>query len=262
MKWLLIVLVAACGGNNEQAKKKTPEELKSAWGAKVKAKLDKVVAAAKVASGGDLGTPGDAKLALDFEWEDATAHPNAIAVQIDDVQSATEPRAVQKDPNADAWKNAEEGKPIVVTLDSEKHARFTFQTDYKSHVFKAKALLSVPKAGDEYPEYVYDQFVNAKYLLVVTPGDVQWAVAEGSTFQPGAAPMRAVLVDIETAKPLGGFEATAHNSKEIKVTETKSGMNTKDKLDDDLRGASGKAIVEGINQRWPGSKTPILSWGF
>lgn len=264
MQWLLIVLVAACGGSNEKpaAKEKTPEELKAAWGPKVKARLDKVIAAAKAASGGELGTPGDAKLALDFDWDDAKAHPNAIAVQLDDVQSATELRAVPKVPGPDdAWKDFADGKAVVITPESEQHARFTFQADGKSHVFKAKALLGVPNASGQYPEYVYDQFVNAKYLLVVTPGDVQWAVASGSTFQSGTAPMRAMLVEIDTAKPLGGFETTAHNSDKVTVNETKSGLNPKDKLDKDLRGASGKAILEGITQRWPGAKTPY-DFGF
>ena len=262
-KWLLIAIVAACGSNEKAApKKKTVEELRSVWGAKVKKKLDKVVAAAKGASGGELGTPGDAQVALDFEWDDEKAHPNAFAVQIDDVQSATEPRVVVKAPGPeDAWQLAADGKPVVITPEADQHSRFTFQDDGASHVVKAKALLGVGGGGGEYPEYVYEQFVDAKYMLVVTPGEVQWAVAAGETFQTGSAPMRAVLIEIDTAKPLGGFEVTAHSSEKVMVAETKTGTNAKDKLDRDLKGASGKAIVDGIKQRWPGAKTPY-GWGF
>ncbi len=260
---LVLVLVAACGNEKPAApKQKTLEDLKPVWGNKVKAKLDKVIAAASAASAADLGAPGDAPLTLDFDWDDAKAHPNAIAAQIDDVQSATELRAVPEPQTADeAWNAAAEGKPIEIKPPSEQHGRFTFQDDGKNHVFKAKALLGVPNTGGQYPEYIYDQFVNAKYVLVVMPGDLQWAVAEGSTFQSGSAPMRAILVEIDTAKPLGGFETTAQSSDKVKVTETKSGTNTRDKLDKDLQGAAGKAIVDGIQQRWPGAKTPY-DWGF
>src|ERR1041385_1663469 len=92
--WMCMVVLAGCGHHDAQpkAKPKTADELKKDWGAKVQAKLDKVVAAAKAAEGADLGAPGDGKLALDFAYDDDKDHPNAIAVQSDDVLSATAPR--------------------------------------------------------------------------------------------------------------------------------------------------------------------------
>src|SRR4051794_39017398 len=93
--WMSIVLLAACGhssGDPSAVKDKPPAEVKQAWSSKVQARLEKLAAAAKAAAGGELGAPGDVKLALDFDDDDATKHPNAIAVQLDDVQSATEGR--------------------------------------------------------------------------------------------------------------------------------------------------------------------------
>jgi len=262
-----IAVVAACGrsgGHNVVKKDKTLEELKPVWGAKVQAKLDKVIAAAKAATSAELGAPGDAQLALDFEWDEEKDHPNVFAVQIEDMQSATELRPTpppQPSLADEAWKAAEEGKPIVIKPPEPSHPRFTFQDDGHSHVFKAKALLGVPNTGGQYPEYVYDQFVNAKYMLVVMPGEVVWPSAEGATFQTGGAKLRAILVEIDTAKPLGGFETTAQNSDKVLVNDlTGPAERIQAKLDKDFLAESGTAVVKGVEQRWPGTKTP-LDWG-
>lgn len=255
--WLLIGLLAACGNHEGKAppKQKTPEALKQEWGAKVQAKLDKVIAAAKAASGGNLGAPGDAKLVLDFDWDDEKAHPNAIAVQVEDVQSTTEVRAAPAPlPTVDA-----DGMPII-RPPSRPHPRFTFQEDGQNHVYKAKALLGVPGASIVVPASVYDQFVNAKYLLVVTPGEVHWPDVSGATFETGSVALRAMLVDIDTAKPLGGFETTAQSSEKVVVNTKRSGQTAADKLDQDLMSQASKAIAKGIEARWPGSKPPVLGW--
>jgi hypothetical protein len=255
--WMYAFLIAACSkGDAPKPPVKTTEQLKQEWGAKVSAKLEKIVAAAKAANGADLA--GDAKLTLDFDWDDPGRHPNAIAVQIDDVQSATEHRPEPKSGTPsyeEIAKKAEAGEAIMPP--GVAHPRFTFQDDGTSHVYKAKTLVGVIKEQGQYPEYVYDQLVNAKYVLVVTPGEVTWPSASGEKFQGGTAAMRAVLVEIETAKPLGGFEAVGVSSDKVFVRASANDDQLQSKLDADLIAESGRAIVKGIEQRWPGAKTPL-----
>jgi hypothetical protein len=267
--WMCIALVAACGRDGKgpvEKKQKTVEELKAAWGTKVQARLEKVVAAAKAASGAELGAPGDAQLALDFEWDDEKAHPNAFAVQLDDVLSATEPRPapVKPDPAAEIEKAMAEGRTPVFDL-GPTHPPFAFKGAGYFHVQKAKGLLGIPTAFAS-PEYVYDQFVNAKYVLVISPSDVTWPKATGMDFETGSARLRAVLIEIDTAKPLGGFEATAHNSSEVRVPEAPTGVNAdlqkyddsvQRKLDTDFLNELGKPVAKGIETRWPGTKRPL-----
>jgi hypothetical protein len=259
-----LVVIAACGregGHNAAPKQKSLEEIKAAWGAKVQAKLDKVIAAAKAASGGELGAPGDAQLALDFQWSDPTSHPNAFAVQLDDVQSATElpkpPPAF--DPAAEIEKAAAEGRTPNL-MPPMRHPLSAFQSNGNNHVYKAKWLLGVPGTAGQYPEYVFDQFVGAKYMLVVTPTELTWPAApNGSSFQSGRAKLRAVLIDIDSAKPLGGFETSADSSDKVKITSDTHDQAMQDMIDKDLLAESSDAIVKGVEARWPGAKTP-LNW--
>lgn len=262
--WIWIAVLAACskGGHNVAPKERPPEAVKAEWSPKVQAKLAKIVAAAKAADGADLGTPGDQKLALDFDWDDA-AKPNAIAVQIDDVQSATAPRPKPPAaPTADAaWNAAAEGKPIA--LPGPPHPRFSMQEDRYNTVYMGKQLLGIEDSSVA-REYVYDQLVSAKYVLVVVPGEVTWADPSGSKFEGGHVHMRATLVDIDAAKPLGGFEIDGVSSDKVLVdesslTDPKYRDQLYAKLDRDLLIESSRAIVTGIAQRWPGAKTP-LGW--
>jgi hypothetical protein len=259
-----VVVVAACGhegGHNVAKKQKTLEELKPLWSAKVQAKLDKVIAAAKAAGDGELGAPADPALALDLEWDDEKAHPNAFAVQLDELQSATElaPTPVPFDPAKEIEKAMAEGRtPDLVPR--MRHPRFTFQSDGHSHVFKAKWLLGVPNANGQYPEYVLDQFVNAKYMLVVTPSEVAWPGApSGVDFESGRVKLRATLIDIDTAKPLGGFETTATSSDKVRLSADTHDQAMQDTLDRDFIAESSVAVVKGVAARWPGAKTP-LTW--
>src|SRR3954469_3184378 len=112
--WLALVLVAACGhssGDKPTVREKSPEDVKKEWSPKVQAKLEKIVLAAKAAGAGELGAPGDAKLALDLQL-DEDAHPNTITVQSDEVESATTPRPkpLTQEEATQAWvKATEEG---------------------------------------------------------------------------------------------------------------------------------------------------------
>jgi len=263
--------LASCDKHRDQPKpeEKTPEQVKSEWGTKVQAKLEKIVAAAKAADGADLAAAGDAKLALDFDYNDAAKHPNAIAVQVDDVQSATAARPKPPAKSDDLWQRAADGKPIELPSMSHHPARFALQTDRGNHVYTAKQLLGIEE-GSVAPAYWYDQLVNAKYLLVVTPGQVQWPTIDGTTFKSGSVPLRAVLVDIDTAKPLGGFETTATNSDKVLVSKNdmaKAFIDDKARervdaaLTKDFLHEAGRAVIKGIEQRWPGAKTP-LDWGY
>lgn len=275
--WVCLALVAACGrdgGGQSTAKEKSVDELKAVWGTKVQGRLEKVVAAAKAANGAELGAPGDAQLALDFEWNDAKAHPNVFAVQADDLLSATEARPVpvKKDAAAAAAaeivKAAEEGRDPVVNVEAimePSHPAFALTSGGYGHVEKAKGLLGIPTAFAS-KEYVYDQFVNAKYVLVISPTDVQWPKVGGSTFESGMAKLRGVLIEIDTAKPLGGFEVIAHNSEKVRVPPAPTGVNAdyqkyiesvQRNVDNDFLGELGTAVVTGIETRWPGSKTPV-----
>lgn len=257
--WLSIaVVLVACGkdGSAPPAKKeKTADEVKQEWSARIKSKLEKVVAAARAAKGAELGAPGDATRALDFNWG-KDAHPNAIAVQIDDVRSATAPRAKAT--------SADDPLAKAAAL-TRQHPRFSFQEDNADPVYEAKQLLGI-EDSQVLPEFVYDQFVGAKYILVVTPGDVTWPEEDGSTFKPGNAPLRAILVDIDSAKPLGGFDAVGRSSDKVLVEEKSlvepgNSAELAKKLDQDFMEQAGHAIVKGIEQRWPGAKTP-LDFGF
>jgi hypothetical protein len=274
MIWLAAVFgLVSCDKHRDQPKpqEKTPEQVKSEWGTKVQAKLEKIVAAAKAADGADLVAIGDAKPALDFDYDDAAKHPNAIAVQVEDVQSATAARPKPPSPpkNDDLWQRAAEGKPIEPPSMSHHPARFALQTDSCNHVYDAKRLLGIEE-GSVAPAYWYDQLVNAKYLLVVTPGEVKWPTIEGTTFKGGSVRLHAVLVDIDTAKPLGGFETTATNSDKVLLSkddmakafiDDKARERVNAALDKDFLHEAGRAIVNGIEQRWPGAKTP-LDWGY
>jgi len=266
---MVIALVTACGrgGENAPAKKeKSVEELKAEWGTKVQARLEKVVAAAKAASGAELGAPGDAQLALDFEWNDPKAHPNAFAVPLEDVLSATEPRPEppKYDPAKEIEKAMAEGRDPVLTPPTN-HPPFTLVHGGFHHVERAKGLLGIPSASAS-PEYVYNAFVTAKYVLVVTTLGMAWPEAAGKDFTSGTAKLRAVLIDIETGKPLGGFEATSHNSDKVRVPSAPTGVNAdlqryfdsvQRTLDNDFLDEVGGAVAKGIETRWPGSKVPI-----
>jgi hypothetical protein len=260
MKRVLLIasLATACGGRDVEHATRTVADLKSQWGPKVQVKLDKIVAAATAASGGELGALGGPTLALDFVWDGPTNHPNALAVMSDDVQSATAARA--EAPKPDTYEQLAKGEPVNLAA-LMPHRRFTFQDDRNNHVAHAKVLLGVPGAGeDQYPDYVLDQFVTAKYLLVVTPGDVTWASLSGGTFHTGSAPVRAMLVEIDTATVLGGFTTTAENSDKVRYDDDRVGGSADERLDKDLLVETRKAIVKGVQQRWPGAKTPP-SWG-
>lgn len=268
--WVLVALVAACGrdGGQNAVKEKTRAELTAAWGTKVKDRLDKVVAAAKAASAADLGAPGDAQLALDFVHREGK-HPNAFAVQFDDVQSATEPRPPPPPPYnaaAEIESAMAEGRDPVFKRPRPPHPLFTFQADHDSHVSVAKDLLGVIAAGSGSAdtanlrygdEEMLEQFVNAKYVLVVTPTDVQWPeLPSDDEFVPGKATLRAMLIEIDTAKPLGGFETTAQSSDKVRVLETADYDAVARKVDGDFLAEASTAVAKGIETRWPGAKAP------
>lgn len=266
---MVIALVAACGrGGEKAAPKKEPsvEELKATWGTKVQARLEKVVAAAKAADGAELGAPGDAQLALDFEWNDPKAHPNVFAVQLDDVLSATEPRPapVKNDPAKEIEKAMAEGRDPVFKFEPS-HPAFSLNHAGYDHVAKAKGLLGIPTAFPS-PEYVYDQFVNAKYVLVISASDVKWPNAGGNSFETGIAQLRGVLIEIDTAKPLGGFDVKAESSDKVRIPKPPTGVNAdlqkyqesvQTKLDNDFLNELGGSVAKGIETRWPGTKTPL-----
>jgi len=263
--WIALIALAACGhaGCDKSAAKKAPEDVKKEWSPKVQAKLEKIAAAAKATtSTSELGAPGDAKLGLDFDHVDAAKHPNAIAVQLDDAQLEPRPKPpTLEQQGAVAWANASEGKAVAPPGPS--HPQFTFQNEYSNRVFEAKQLLGIEDSRIA-SEWEYDQLVNAKYLLVVVPGEVQWPSAEGSTLLPGNVPFRATLVEIDTAKPLGGFESAAHSSSEVTVKYDRDhdlSEAAHHQLEENFLSEYGKAVVQGIQQRWPDAKMPILAWG-
>jgi hypothetical protein len=103
-------------------------------------------------------------------------------------------------------------------------------------------------------------------MLVVSPRDVKWPTVGGMSFESGTAKLRAVLIEIDTAKPLGGFEVMASNSDKVRVPSPPTGVNAdlqkysesvQRDLDDDFLNELGTAVVTGLEARWPGTKTPI-----
>ena len=218
--------------------------------AKVAARLDKIVAAGKAADGAALA--GD-NLALDFEWDAPDRHPNAVAVQSDQIADA---KSVPADaPKASVGFDDLASGTDVKPEDLAPHPRFTFQDRSHDHILQAKTLLGVAGAKGNGYAYMPEQLVAAKYVLVVTPREVKWAYATVGTFVGGHVKMTAVLVDIDTGKPLGGFEATAESSDKVK-TYDKTFSNAQERVDVDLMTQASTAIIDGIKKRWPGAKVP------
>ena len=220
--WMAVIALGACGcsGGEKSTAKKPPEQVKNEWAPKVQAKLEKiVVAAAEASASSDTATPspGGAKLVLDFDDGDATKHPNAIVVQLDNAGLTARPKP--QDQQADMWdKLSQADAPI--TVPGPPRPLITFQSDHRNRVYEAKQLLGIEELGrgDELaPEWHYDQLVNAKYVLIVTPAEVEWPTTEGSDLIPGKVPFRATLFEIDTAKPLGAFESAAKSTDKVSV---------------------------------------------
>lgn len=244
----MAVMAAACGkgGGGDKPAPVAPD--------KVAAKLDKIIAAAKASDGAALGAPGD-NLALDFQWDLSDLHPNAIAVQSDQVVDAKTVPQPPKGKDAVAVINA--GSDLNPE-DFVEHPRFSFQSDSHDHILQAKTLLGVPGAkGNGYP-FMNAQLVAAKYVLVVTPHDIKWPYSTVGTFAGGHVKMTAELVDIDTGKPLGGFETTGASSDIVK-TYDKTLANAQERVDADFLVQASHAIAKGIQQRWPSAKVPE-SW--
>lgn len=241
------ICVVACGSSS---KDKTREQLAKEYGPKLDARLDKLVAANRAgrAALDALGAPGDAQLALDFNFKAADRHPNAIAAHTEDLEDAKKPAA-----SDDPGDRILSGGPKLVFAENDDN-----------HVYLAKSVLGVEKLVSYYHEYPLKQILDAKYVLVVYPKSFTPPSTGlgGSDFKPGAAAATAVLVEIETGKALGGFDVTATNSEEVSVNVRKrdGASDAEDKIRDDLYAQIGKAIADGISKRWPGAKTPS-NWG-
>jgi hypothetical protein len=246
---LLIVALVVAGCGKSGPKEKTVDDLRTEYKPRIEARLEKLVAAdragkAAIASG--LGQPGDSKLALDFEYQADTHKPNAIVAHTEDLEDAKKPAQSAK---------PEDRGPLT-------GPKLIFAENDRNHVLLGKSLIGIEKGGFQH-EYMTRQLVDAQYVLVVYPTSFKPAMAIGSSFTPGTATGTAVLVEIESGKPLGGFEFTAQSSDEIHVSVSKrSGTsNADDKVRDDLYSQTGKAIANAIKVRWPGAKVPT-NWGY
>jgi hypothetical protein len=194
-------------------------------------------------------------------------HPNAIVVQVDDATIAPRPLPPSKEQLAgaawDEMAKTGELKDEQVAALIKPRPRFTFQSEHRNRVYEAKQLLGI-EDGQVGPEWHYAQLVDAKYVLVVSPSDVHWPTAEGNALTPGTAMFRATLVEIETAKPLGGFQSATKSSETISVEYDRDHALDEAatrKFEQDLMSRYSQAIVKGIEERWPGSKVPTLAWG-
>src|SRR5215203_2282700 len=121
---LVAICVVACGGGSTD---KTREQLAKEYGTKLEARLDKLVAANRAgrAAIDALGAPGDAQLALDFDFRAPERHPNAIAAHTEDLDDAKQPAASDKPGD-----RILSGGPKLV-----------FAEDDSNHVYLAKSLL-------------------------------------------------------------------------------------------------------------------------
>jgi hypothetical protein len=55
--WVAVIVLAVSGCSGEKSARKTPEQVKKEWSAKVQAKLQKIAAAAVAGSAAELGAP-------------------------------------------------------------------------------------------------------------------------------------------------------------------------------------------------------------
>lgn len=230
--WLaaLIIGLVACGKDSTP---KTRQQLQKEYGDKLTARLDKLAAASLAGRVGmsSLGTPGDQQLALDFTVLGEKPKPNAMAVHTGDIE----------DPKAAAT-----------------YTDVVFAEDMYNQVKNAKYVLGVEPSMSHAREDHVKQVLDVKYVLVVYPTEYRAPRAGLSDFTPGLARGTAVLVEIETGKPLGGFEFAASNDEEVfvKVRQSDGASDAEDKVKKDLWANTGKAISEGIAKRWPGAKAP------
>ncbi len=228
-----LAIVAACGKG--PPKSKSSDELKTEYGARMEPRLAKLYAA---------------KEANEFA-SDANV-PN-IVVHVGTDTLVAEATDLVKEPNrrnTDRYDQTSE--PGLFPLDDNP-------------VFNARSLAGSEKgyisATDE-PDYKL--VLEAKYVLIVnTQWDSYGAAAGGvSTFVPFKVHGRATLAEIETAKPLGGFEFSATNSPELTsrtYTSPASGTTNDAQrvVREDFVKQYRAAISSGIKTRWPGSTTTL-----
>jgi hypothetical protein len=244
MKTLVVALgflaVVGCGGGK---KTKTNGDLQNEYGAKLKPRMEALIAAGKVAdqNRGTLGAAGDPPAGIDVDYNEDDHAGNTVIAQFDDLASLTE-----------------DAKPA-----------FRFSDLSNDEVRTAKSWTGAKvglQSGDwSVFEPALQHVVGAKYVLVVFPNLIappSMGIG-GTSFTAGQASATVVLVEIDGAKPLGGFEVKATNSGEI-MTKKSSGLGAGEqkqrKIEADLAAQLGKEIADGIRKRWKGAKAPY-NWG-
>lgn len=105
-------------------------------------------------------------------------------------------------------------------------------------------------------ELLLSECERAEYLFVLrTVGERAAAITGVSTFQPGAFEGEVLLFRIRDGAALGGFRATATNSKEVMAHTDKSGAakDVADRLASDLSANAFAAIDAKLRALLPGS---------
>ncbi len=235
---LCVLALIGCGGGNGTSK--TRQDLEAEYGTKLKPRMESLIAAGKVAdqNRSSLGIVGNPPADVDLDYNEEDHAGNTVIVQFDDLASASE------DANP-SFRFADLDHDEVRTAKSWTGAKVGLKSG-NFGVFEA-ALQHV---------------VGAKYVLVVFP-TLLAAPSLGlgaTTFVPGQAQATVVLVEIQGAKPLGGFEVKVTNSDEVMMKRKTSGDEMQRKVDADLAAQLGKGIADGIRKRWKGAKAPY-NWG-
>jgi hypothetical protein len=240
----LAVVLVGCGGGG---KAKTHQDLEAEYGAKLKPRMEALVAAGKVAEQNrfiGLGSPGGPPEDVDVDYNDEADKRtgNTVIVQIDDLASLTE-----------------DAKPAFRFADLE-------HDEVRTAKAWTGASLGLSSGNWVVFEDDLQHVIGAKYVLVVFPTVTSMPSMGlgGTEFSPGEATATVVLVEIAGAKPHGGFEVKATNSAEI-MTKRTSGLGAAEekqrKIEADLAAQLGKAIAGGIQKRWKNAKAPY-NWGF
>ena len=242
--WVMFVAAIACSGCSDkgaQKAEKTPAEIEKEYKPKLEARLAKLFAAKQAAQTNErvVGEPGDSNVVLTLPGGAGSAGavpPNTIMADAEDLETVLKQHSV----------DLEKENPLP---------QFLFDDD--NQVYQARLLVGPEKGAKA--EYVprYEELLAAKYVLVVFTGDVQFGAAVGSfeQFMPFKVSGTAILTEIETAKPLGGFRYEATNSPEIKTTTYKSSgrSDAMQVLRTDFAEQFRAALKAGIQTRWPGS---------
>ncbi len=235
-----VAAVVGCGGGG---KVKTKQDLDTEYGAKLKPRMEVLLAARMVAEQtrhalGVAGGPED----VDVDYNDDAHTGNTVIVQSDDLANLAEdakPAIRFADLEHDDVRTAKSWTGAKVGLQSGDWAAFE---DELQHVIGAK----------------YALVVFAELLTAPSVG------LGGTSFTPGKATATVVLVEIDRAQSHGGFTITATSSNEI-LTKQVSGAGAigekQRKVEADLAAQLGKEIAQGIPRRWKNAKAPY-NWGF